>query len=73
MVKDNLEYLKVDKSVINKNLERKKFVNYVVENPNLLGKLSNDRLKIMVEYYQEENRKKQELLENLSNKIVTNL
>ena len=73
MVKDNLEYLKVDNSVINKNLERKKFVNYVVENPNLLGKLSNDRLKIMVEYYQEENRKKQELLENLSNKIVTNL
>ena len=73
MVKDNLEYLKVDNSVINKNLERKKFVNYVVENPSLLGKLSNDRLKIMVEYYQEENRKKQELLENLSNKIVTNL
>lgn len=73
MVKDNLEYLKVDNSVINKNLERKKFVNYVVENPNLLGKLSNDRLKIMVEYYQEENRKKQELLKNLSNKIVTNL
>lgn len=61
-----VEEIKVKENVVNTEVEKKKFMDNLTSNPELLEEFSNERLEKILEYYKEENNKKRELLKKLS-------
>ena len=59
------EQIKVGDDNKNIDYEKKKFMQNLTENPELLKEFSNDRLEKILQYYLEENRKKREILKRL--------
>lgn len=47
-----------------RDLQKKEFLVTLISNPKLLEFLSNDRLKIILDYYKEENDRKRNILKN---------
>lgn len=62
--KSSLENLKVDVVVNTTEFQKKEFMKDLSEHPELLENFSNERLKIILQYYQEENERKRKLLNN---------
>ena len=58
--------IKIDKSDINKELEKIKFMDMLKEKPELLENFSTERLERILQYYIEENNKKRDLIKKLS-------
>lgn len=66
-IKENkMEYIKVNVDDDNIDFERKEFMEILTNNPELLEKFSNDRLEKILQYYKDENAKKEALLKMLS-------
>ena len=47
-----------------RDLQKKEFLVTLMSNPELLELLSNDRLKIVLDYYKQENDRKRDILKN---------
>lgn len=63
---NKMEYIKVNIDVENTDLKRKEFMENLTDNPELLEKFSNDRLEKILQYYIDENAKKEALLKMVS-------
>ena len=61
-----VEEIKIKETVVNPEVKKKKFMDNLTDNPELLEKFSNERLEKILQYYKEENDKKRELLKKLS-------
>lgn len=57
--------IKVKELKADTEIERKKFIEKLTNNPDLLEEFSNERLEKILQYYKEENNKKRELLKKL--------
>lgn len=67
ITKENkMEYIKVNIDVENTDFKRKKFMENLTNNPELLENFSNDRLEKILQYYIDENAKKEALLKMVS-------
>ena len=51
----------------NNEYQKKRFMEQLKNNQELLEKFSNDRLKVILQYYLDENNKKRERLKKISN------
>ena len=51
----------------NNEYQKKQFMEQLKNNQELLEKFSNDRLKVILQYYLDENNKKREILKKISN------
>lgn len=60
------EQIKIENDNKNINYEKKKFMQGLTENPELLKEFSNDRLEKILQYYLEENEQKREILKRMS-------
>ena len=60
------EQIKIENDNKNINYEKKKFMQTLTENPELLKEFSNDRLEKILLYYLEENEQKREILKRMS-------
>ncbi len=60
------EQIKVENENKNIDYEKKKFMQELTENPNLLKEFSNDRLEKILQYYLEENQQKREILKRMN-------
>lgn len=60
------EQIKIENDNKNINYEKKKFMQTLTENPELLKEFSNDRLEKILQYYLEENEQKREILKRMS-------
>ncbi len=60
------EQIKIGDDNKNIDYEKKKFMQNLTENPELLKEFSNDRLEKILQYYLEENRQKREILKRLN-------
>ena len=65
MPKNQLEYLKVDVKIDNKEFRQEEFINELSNHPELLERLSTERLKKILEYISKENNKKKALISSL--------
>ncbi len=65
-VSDFAEQIKVENENKHIDYEKKKFMQSLTENPELLKKFSNDRLEKILQYYLEENEQKREILKRMS-------
>ena len=63
---DNSKY-KVVGCIFNNEYQKKQFMEQLKNNQELLEKFSNDRLKVILQYYLDENNKKRERLKKISN------
>ena len=63
--KENHKTLKVENNLKNKEEEKKKVIEQITSNREMLESLSNDKLKIILKYYLEDNKKKKEMINNL--------
>ena len=65
----SVEELKIDIENIefNNEYQKKQFMEQLKNNQELLEKFSNDRLKVILQYYLDENNKKRERLKKISN------
>lgn len=59
------EEIKVDIADRNNDYEKRKFMENLTENPELLEEFSNDRLEKILQYYLDENNRKREMLKKL--------
>lgn len=59
---NKMEYIKVNIDVENTDFKRKEFMEDLTANPELLENFSNDRLEKILQYYIDENAKKEALL-----------
>ena len=60
------EQIKIENDNKNIDYEKKKFMQSLTENPELLKEFSNDRLEKILQYYLEENQQKREILKRLN-------
>ncbi len=60
------EQIKIGDDNKNIDYEKKKFMQNLTENPELLKEFSNDRLEKILQYYLEENKKKREILKRIN-------
>lgn len=60
------EQIKVENENKHIDYEKKKFMQSLIENPELLKEFSNDRLEKILQYYLEENEQKREILKRMS-------
>lgn len=60
------EQIKIENDTKNINYEKKKFMQSLTENPELLKEFSNDRLEKILQYYLEENEQKREILKRMN-------
>ena len=60
------EQIKIENDNKNIDYEKKKFMQTLTENPELLKEFSNDRLEKILLYYLEENEQKREILKRMS-------
>ena len=65
-VSDFAEQIKVENENKHIDYEKKKFMQSLTENPELLKEFSNDRLEKILQYYLEENEQKREMLKRMS-------
>lgn len=65
-VSDFAEQIKVENENKHIDYEKKKFMQSLTENPELLKEFSNDRLEKILQYYLEENEQKREILKRMS-------
>ena len=63
---DFIERIKIDANYKNPENEKHIFMDNLKENPDLLENFSNDRLEKILQYYQDENAKKKEILKKLT-------
>ena len=63
--KENSKILKVENNLKNREEEKKKVIEQITSNREVLESLSNDKLKIILKYYLEENKKKKEMINKL--------
>lgn len=67
ITKENkMVYIKVNIDVENTDFKREEFMKNLTDNPELLENFSNDRLEKILQYYIEENTKKEALLKMVS-------
>ena len=59
IIRENIEF--------NNEYQKKQFMEQLKNNQELLEKFSNDRLKVILQYYLDENNKKRERLKKISN------
>jgi hypothetical protein len=57
----------IEKIEFNNEYQKKRFMEQLKNNQELLEKFSNDRLKVILQYYLDENNKKRERLKKISN------
>ena len=57
----------IEKIEFNNEYQKKQFMEQLKNNQELLEKFSNDRLKVILQYYLDENNKKREILKKISN------
>ena len=57
----------IEKIEFNNEYQKKRFMEQLKNNQELLEKFSNDRLKVILQYYLDENNKKREILKKISN------
>lgn len=60
------EEIKVKVTTIDREVEKKKFMENLTNNPQLLEEFSNERLEKILQYYKDENTRKKELLKKIS-------
>ena len=60
------EQIKIENDNKNVDYEKKKFMQSLTQNPELLKEFSNDRLEKILQYYLEENEQKREILKRMS-------
>lgn len=60
------EQIKIENDNKNVDYEKKKFMQSLTQNPELLKEFSNDRLEKILQYYLEENEQKREMLKRLN-------
>lgn len=61
-----IEEIKVDIVEKNNDNEKRKFMDNLTKNPELLEEFSNERLEKILQYYLDENNRKREMLKKLS-------
>ena len=59
--------IKVDGDEFDNEYKKKKFMENLKNNQEMLENFSNERLRIILKYYLDENEKKREILKNMSN------
>ena len=64
--KNNIK-IDIEKIEFNNEYQKKRFMEQLKNNQELLEKFSNDRLKVILQYYLDENNKKRERLKKISN------
>ena len=64
--KNNIK-IDIENIEFNNEYQKKQFMEQLKNNQELLEKLSNDRLKVILQYYLDENNKKREILKKISN------
>jgi len=60
------EQIKIENDNKNVDYEKKKFMQSLTQNPELLKEFSNDRLEKILQYYLEENEQKREILKRMN-------
>lgn len=65
-ITNKMEYIKANIDAENTNFKRREFMEFLTNNPELLENFSNDRLEKILQYYIDENTKKEALLKTLS-------
>lgn len=60
------EQIKFESNSQNQEYERKKFIENLTNNPDLLQDFSNERLEKILQYYLDENKKKRNILKKLT-------
>ena len=61
-----IEQIKIENDNKNVDYEKKKFMQSLTQNPELLKEFSNDRLEKILQYYLEENEQKREILKRMN-------
>lgn len=64
--KNNMK-IDIEKIEFNNEYQKQQFMEQLKNNQELLEKFSNDRLKVILQYYLDENSKKREILKKISN------
>ena len=64
--KNNIK-IDIENIEFNNEYQKKQFMEQLKNNQELLEKFSNDRLKVILQYYLDENNKKREILKKISN------
>ena len=64
--KNNIK-IDIENIEFNNEYQKKRFMEQLKNNQELLEKFSNDRLKVILQYYLDENSKKREILKKISN------
>lgn len=63
---DFIEQIKIEENEKNIDYEKRKFMDNLTENPNLLQEFSIERLEKILQYYLEENNKKRNILKKIN-------
>ena len=67
---DFIEYIQINETYKNTEYEKKKFMEKLEENPDLLDNFSTERLEKILQYYLDENEKKRKKIEKLTSRLM---